>query len=499
MINSNEISKNISQLIDYGIRTSLIANTDISKYVSAYSSILNTPIEYISGMYVKPLVDILKVIDTYGVETKILPYDSQMVRDNFETKIMTVMTPSHDEINLEFVKLLKHNPLEATEYYYQMNIANNYIRMDRVRKDERWVYNSSYGDIDISINLSKPEKDPKDIANIVEKTDTNEPKCLLCKENEGFPGNNNYISKENLRLVDLNLSGERWYLQYSPYVYYNEHCIVLDNDHVPMKISEKTFQNLLDFLDIFPHYFLGSNADLPIVGGSILNHNHYQGGRYEFALEKAKELFSFSMAKYPSIKAAIVNWPMSVIRLSSTDKNALIACSTLILNQWIDYSDESVEILANTNNTRHNTITPISRMKNGEYQLDLVLRNNRTTSQYPLGIFHPHQELHHIKKENIGLIEVMGLAILPGRLKVELAHCRDYLLMGTITPDIEKHIAWLDEIKSKNNLITESNVDQIIKDAVGETFALVLRDAGVFKLDEKGTNAFKKFVDLISK
>jgi len=498
MINSNELSKNISQLVDYGVRTSLIAITDIENYVNAYANLLKTPLEYIDGMYEKPLVEILKVLDEYAVDSQILPYDSQMVRDNFETKIMAVMTPSHDEVNLEFVKLLKHNSIDATDYYYQMNIANNYIRMDRVRKDERWVYNSSFGDIDISINLSKPEKDPKDIANIVEKTNTNEPKCLLCKENEGFAGNNNYFSKENLRLIDINLSGEHWYLQYSPYVYYNEHCIVLGSEHTPMKISKSTFRNLLDFLDIFPHYFLGSNADLPIVGGSILNHNHYQGGRYEFALQRAKELYSFTFAKYPTIKAAVVNWPMSVIRMSSNDKEAMIECSNAILNQWIDYSDESVNILAYTNNTRHNTITPIARMNNGEYQLDLVLRNNRTTSEYPLGIFHPHQELHHIKKENIGLIEVMGLAILPGRLKTELARCREYLLLGTKSNEIEKHLPWLEEIKLNNSLIDESNVDNILKDAVGETFALVLKDAGVFKLDESGSKAFKKFVEIIS-
>ncbi|MGN0145312.1 MAG: UDP-glucose--hexose-1-phosphate uridylyltransferase, partial [Clostridium sp.] len=422
-------------------------------------------------------------------------------RDLFDTKVMNCLMPRPSEVIYKFNKLYNESPEKATDYYYKLSIASNYIRKDRINKNIIWKTHTEYGDLDITINLSKPEKDPRDIAKAKLLKSTSYPKCLLCKENEGFYGNLNHPARQTHRIIPLKLGTEKYFLQYSPYTYYNEHCIILNSEHIPMKISRKTFENLLNFIDILPHYFAGSNADLPIVGGSILSHDHYQGGRYTFAMEKAPIEKTYSIKGYENITVGRVKWPMSVIRLNGDNKKTLIDLSSHILDVWRNYSDESVEILSITNNEPHNTITPIARRKNGNYELDLVLRNNRTSDKYPLGIFHPHNEVHHIKKENIGLIEVMGLAVLPARLKEELTLLKDALIKKL--PDISdneiisKHNDWYKYLISNYDTITEDNVCEILQKEIGIKFAEVLKHAGVFKRNEKGMSAFDKFISTL--
>ena len=426
-------------------------------------------------------------------------------RDLFDTRIMDCVMPRPSEVVRRFTNDYARSPKAATDEFYKMSIASNYIRKDRIDKNIVWKTPTEYGDLDITINLSKPEKDPRDIARAKSLPASTYPKCLLCRENEGYAGRPGYPARETHRLIPIRLSGHRWFLQYSPYTYYNEHCIVLNRRHIPMKVSRRSFENLLDFVTILPHYFLGSNADLPIVGGSILSHDHYQGGRYTFAMEKAPVEKTYTVPGFPDIRVGRVKWPMSAIRLSGAydDRDQLVDLATKILDLWRAYSDESVGILAETDGTPHNTITPIARRKGRGYELDLVLRNNRTTDEYPLGIFHPHAEVHHIKKENIGLIEVMGLAVLPARLKSEMAELKAEWLKGTEDisgiDGLESHAAWYKEIRAKHPEAGAENIDKVLQYEIGKVFETVLTHAGVFKRTPEGMAAFDRFMQVVTK
>jgi len=419
-------------------------------------------------------------------------------RDIFDTRLMDCVMPRPSEVIRRWNSDYARSPKAATDKFYKLSIASNYIRKDRIDKNIIWQTATPYGDLDITINLSKPEKDPRDIAAAKQQAQTSYPKCLLCRENEGYAGRIGHPARKTHRLIPLRLSGHRWFMQYSPYTYYNEHCIVLNRKHVPMKGSKRSFENLLDFVTILPHYFLGSNADLPIVGGSILTHDHYLGGRYTFAMAKAPVEKTYSFPEFPNVKVGRVKWPMSTLRLTGEDRDELTDLANKILRKWRKYSDESVDILAETDGTPHNTVTPIARRKGEAYELDLVLRNNRTTPEYPLGIFHPHEEVHHIKKENIGLIEVMGLAVLPARLKAEMAQVADELVKGTPDisdmPEIAKHAAWYKMLLKKYPGVTRESVDKVLKEEIGQVFLQVLTHAGVYKRNEQGMAAFDRFV-----
>ena len=422
-------------------------------------------------------------------------------RDLFDTKLMGVLTPFPHEVRQKFFTLYAESPEKATDWYYQFSQDTNYIRRDRIKKDKKWTYDCEYGSLDITINLSKPEKDPRAIAAARNAPQTDYPKCQLCSENEGYAGRLNHPARQNHRLIPVTIADTPWYMQYSPYVYYNEHCIVLNSRHTPMKIDRACFCKLFDFVKQFPHYFVGSNADLPIVGGSILSHDHFQGGNYEFAMAKAPVETSLVFSGFSDVKAGIVRWPMSVIRLSCPDSQRIIQLADKILSAWRAYSDPSVSVYAETEGTPHNTITPIARKRGENYELDLVLRNNLTTEEHPLGLFHPHAKLHHIKKENIGLIEVMGLAILPSRLKTELAGLKQAILDQTdIRADeaLAVHGDWVDELREKYRF-TPENTEDILCREVGAVFRQVLEDAGVFKRDSLGQNAFLRFIESVNK
>ncbi|SFT85892.1 UDPglucose--hexose-1-phosphate uridylyltransferase [Selenomonas sp. GACV-9] len=428
--------------------------------------------------------------------------DTVSERDLFDTRIMDCVMPRPSEVIRRFNSDYARAPKAATDNFYKLSIASNYIRKDRIDKNIVWQTATEYGNLDITINLSKPEKDPRDIAKAKLVKSGSYPKCLLCRENEGYAGHAGHPARQTHRLIPLRLAGHRWFLQYSPYTYYNEHCIVLNRKHIPMKVSRKSFENLLDFVTIFPHYFLGSNADLPIVGGSILSHDHYQGGRYTFAMAKAPIEKGYVFKDYPSIKAGRVKWPMSTLRLTGEDREALAELAEKILVAWRSYSDASVGILAESDGEPHNTITPIARRRGSLYELDLVLRNNRTSAEHPLGIFHPHAEVHHIKKENIGLIEVMGLAVLPARLKEEMRLVGEELVKGT--PDIAgiesiaKHGDWYKELVAKYPQVTAAQVEDVLKEEIGQVFKTVLTHAGVYKRDEEGLEAFDRFVESLT-
>lgn len=416
-------------------------------------------------------------------------------RDLLDARLMAVLTPRPSQVIGKFRELYAQSPERATDWYYRFSCATDYIRSYRVAKDVKWVSPTEYGDIDITINLSKPEKDPRAIAAAKLQKSVGYPKCLLCREAEGYMGRLDYPGRGNHRLIPLALDGQEWFLQYSPYVYYNEHCIVLNKKHIAMKIDEGAFRRLLEFVTIFPHYFIGSNADLPIVGGSILSHDHFQGGRYCFAMERAEVERTLQFRGFEDVKAGVVRWPMSVIRLRGADRTRLAALAGKILEAWRGYSDESVNIFAQTDGEMHNTITPIARRRGEDYELDLVLRNNLCTAEHPLGLFHPHEELHHIKKENIGLIEVMGLAVLPARLKEELRELKDALVSGAdigAMETIAKHADWAGELK-KRYTFTEENAEEILQKEVGEVFKTVLEHAGVFKRDTQGQEALLRF------
>ncbi len=442
----------------------------------------------------------LSEILDYAVSNNIIE-DTITHRDLFDTKIMGILTPRPSYVNAEFLEKYLVDPKEATDWYYNFSRTTDYIRTYRVKKDLKWVYSNEYGDIDITINLSKPEKDPKAIAAAKNAKSSGYPKCNLCAENEGFAGTLTSPARQNHRIIPITLNNEDFYLQYSPYVYYNEHCIVFNSIHTPMKIDRAAFTKLLDFVTLFPHYFVGSNADLPIVGGSILSHDHFQGGNYEFAMAKSPVETTVNFDGFSDVQAGIVKWPMSVIRLSSDSKDSLINLAEKILNKWKSYTDEDAFIFAQTDGEPHNTITPIARRRGQKYELDLVLRNNITTKDHPLGVFHPHAELHHIKKENIGLIEVMGLAVLPSRLKTEMKALSDALVNGSDLYSNEltaKHADWaMDFVKSYQNINSE-NIDRIINDEIGKVFSKVLEHAGVYKRDDAGKAAFMKFCDSVN-
>ncbi len=443
-----------------------------------------------------PLEELLSAIDDYAFENGLIDDNGVTARDLFDTKLMGILTPRPSTVICAFDTLYETSPETATDWFYSFSRATDYIRTYRVKKDLKWRVPSAYGEIDVTINLSKPEKDPKAIAAAKSLPQSGYPKCLLCADCEGYAGNLRFPARENHRIIPLTLADESWFLQYSPYVYYPEHCIVLDSRHIPMKIDRTTFRRLLDFETKFPHYFLGSNADLPIVGGSILSHNHFQGGHYTFAMEKAPIEQEISFAGYEDIRAGIVHWPLSVVRLDSADKERLIDLADKILLAWRGYTDEDATVFAETNGEPHNTITPIARRRGGDYELDLVLRNNLTTDEHPLGVYHPHADKHNIKKENIGLIEVMGLAVLPARLKSEMKTLAEAILAGRdIRADetIAKHADWLARFRNQN-VFTPDNTEEILRTEIGKTFVAVLEDAGVYKCTEAGREAFLRFV-----
>ena len=424
--------------------------------------------------------------------------DNITAKDLFDTKLMGVLTPLPREVRAKFAALYAAGPQKATDWYYTLSQDTDYIRRYRIKKDLRWKTKTDYGDLDITINLSKPEKDPKAIAAAKAAPQSGYPKCQLCPENEGYAGRMNHPARENHRIVPITVAGANWFLQYSPYVYYNEHCIVFNASHTPMVIDKSAFAKLLDFVTLFPHYFVGSNADLPIVGGSILSHEHFQGGHYAFPMELSPVEKELTFAGFEDVKAGIVKWPMSVIRLDGPDKDRLVELADKILTAWRGYTDEAAFIFAETDGVPHSTITPIARRRGSDYELDLVLRNNITTEEHPLGVYHPHAELHHIKKENIGLIEVMGLAVLPARLKGELQRLEEAILAGApLTGDLEKHAPWVEELKTRYTFTAE-NTTAILREEVGQVFAKVLEHAGVYARTPEGQAAFQRFVDYVN-
>ena len=424
--------------------------------------------------------------------------DNITARDLFDTKLMGVLTPLPREVRAKFAALYADDPQKATDWYYTLSQDTDYIRRYRIKKDLRWKTKTDYGGLDITINLSKPEKDPKAIAAAKSAPQSGYPKCQLCPENEGYAGRMNHPARENHRIVPITVAGADWFLQYSPYVYYNEHCIVFNAAHTPMVIDKSAFAKLLDFVTLFPHYFVGSNADLPIVGGSILSHEHFQGGHYAFPMELSPVEKELTFQGFEDVKAGIVKWPMSVIRLDGPDKDRLVELADKILTAWRGYTDEAAFIFAETDGVPHSTITPIARRRGSDYELDLVLRNNITTEEHPLGVYHPHAELHHIKKENIGLIEVMGLAVLPARLKGELAALEEAILAGApLTGELEKHAPWVEELKTRYTFTAE-NTTAILREEVGQVFAKVLEHAGVYARTPEGQAAFQRFVDCVN-
>ena len=489
----------ISRLLEYGLQRGLIAPEDKAYAANRMLALLGLrefepqPVEEELHTPVEPLERLCQ----FAAEAGLIEPDTQDGRDQFDTELMNCLMPRPSQVVREFYSLYEKDKQAATDYYYQLARSSNYIRVDRIEKDRMWTAPTPYGDLVITINLSKPEKDPKAIAAAKNAPQSGYPKCALCRENEGYLGSANQAARGNHRLIPLELGGEPWFLQYSPYVYYNEHCIVLSHEHRPMKVSRQSISRLLEFVTFLPHYFVGSNADLPIVGGSILTHDHFQGGRYEFPMAKAPIREKVCFPGFEDVEAGIVHWPMSVIRLRGKEAQRLVDLADKILTAWREYSDESAEILAYTEGTPHNTITPIARRRGEDYELDLVLRNNRTTPEHPLGLFHPHAEYHHIKKENIGLIEVMGLAILPPRLLTETGLLEQALkdpaqaqeIMAR--PEMEKHQSWYEELKAAG--AGEGDTQRAIQESIGVIFGKILGNAGVYKDTEEGREAFRRF------
>ncbi|WP_435321843.1 UDP-glucose--hexose-1-phosphate uridylyltransferase [Muriventricola aceti] len=491
----------VSKLAVYALRTGLIEE---SEYLWAVNTILDTlkldsytdPGQEWGEIELAPVLEEL-LDDAYA--RGVLTENSVVYRDLFDTELMGRLTPRPAQVISKFQALYREAPQKATDWYYELSQDTNYIRRDRIAKDMQWKTDTEYGQLDITINLSKPEKDPKAIAAARDLPASNYPRCQLCAENEGYAGRVNHPARQNHRIIPITINDSPWFLQYSPYVYYNEHCICLNSVHTPMKIDRACFGKLLDFVRQFPHYFVGSNADLPIVGGSILAHDHFQGGRYTFAMEKAPVETPFAFPGFEDVKAGIVKWPMSVVRLACQDSGRLVELADRILTAWRGYTDEAATILAETEGVPHNTITPIARMRDGKYELDLVLRNNLTTEEHPLGLYHPHAELHHIKKENIGLIEVMGLAVLPARLKEELAAVADSLVSGSdlrASVLTEKHADWAERFQTKYTITRENALD-IVQRETGLVFAQVLEHAGVYKRSNEGREAFLRFLKTI--
>lgn len=495
------INKEIKKLVLYGIEKELLKKSDMVYTINQLIYALGLEEFEDDGVSGEEIVleDILKNICDYAVQKGIIE-DSVTHRDLFDTRLMGLLMPRPGEVIEKFDTLYKSSPREATDWFYNFSCDSDYIRRYRIEKDKKWTVATSYGNIDITINLSKPEKDPKAIAAAKNAPQSGYPKCLLCRENEGYAGRINSPARQNHRIIPVKINGAEWFMQYSPYVYYNEHCIVFNSEHTPMKIERNTFAKLLSFVAQFPHYFVGSNADLPIVGGSILSHDHFQGGNYEFAMAKAPIETAVSFKDFEDVEAGIVNWPMSCIRLKSDNSQRLIDLADKILCAWRGYTDEAAFIFAETDGEPHNTITPIARQRDGIFELDLVLRNNITTPEHPLGVYHPHSELHNIKKENIGLIEVMGLAVLPARLDTELKTLAEAIVNGkdiSVDETIAKHAKWVQSFASDYPEINQGNVMKILCAEVGKVFLKVLEHAGVYKRDAKGKAAFLKFINSV--
>ncbi|MCM3043870.1 UDP-glucose--hexose-1-phosphate uridylyltransferase [Bacillus altitudinis] len=499
-----DIFEKLEQLIQYGVNKELISPLDMDYTRNRLLEVLgldDAEPRTVSGD--SDLEDILMPMLDWAVETGLIPDGTDTYRDLLDAKIMGCLVAPPSVIYAKFEEKRKHcGPKAATSWFYEMQQHAHYIHTGRIAKNVQWFTPTEDGELEITINLSKPEKDPKAIAEAKKLSQKQYPLCLLCKENVGFGGRINHPARQNHRIIPVTLTNESWFMQFSPYVYYNEHCIVFKGEHEPMQISKKTFERLLSFISIYPHYFIGSNADLPIVGGSILSHDHFQGGAHEFPMAKAKMEEVFSLEKLPRVKAGIVKWPMSVIRLQSSDQQTLVEAADFILHEWKMYSDPEAGLFSHTGETPHNTITPIARRHGDEYELDLVLRNNRTDKQHPDGIFHPHKEVHHIKKENIGLIEVMGLAVLPGRLAEELSQLKTALLSKNpleeikACPSIMKHESWAARLIEENTF-TKDNVEAILQKEIGLIFSRILAQAGVFKRTEQGKTAFKRFIQTL--
>ena len=493
------IEEGIAKLVQYGMEQGLLQEEDRIYAINRILEVLKLD-DYQEQEQMPEHPDLEETLNElldYAAEKGLMEHNSVVYRDLFDTKLMDCLMPRPSEVTAKFRELYQKSPVEATDYFYKLSQDSNYIRRYRIKKDMRWSVPSPYGDIDISINLSKPEKDPKAIAAAKLAKQSGYPKCLLCKENVGYAGRVNHPARQNHRIIPLKINGTDWGFQYSPYVYYNEHCIVFNFEHIPMKIERATFVKLFDFIKLFPHYFIGSNADLPIVGGSILSHDHYQGGHYTFAMAKAPIEQHFMIPGYEDVEAGIVKWPLSVIRIRSGNEKRLIDLAEHILECWRGYTDEAAFVFAETDGEPHNTITPIARKVGDTFELDLALRNNITTEEYPLGVYHPHAEYHHIKKENIGLIEVMGLAILPARLKEEMELLAEYLVEKKDIRSceaLEKHADWAEKIVPLHPELNADNVMDILKEEIGKVFVGVLEDAGVYKCTEEGREAFARFL-----
>ena len=492
------ICNSIQTLLNYSIKNNLITEDDV---IVARNSIMNVLElgdwdENAIASDIDSIEAILAPIIDYACEKGIIA-DTTNSRDLFDTKIMGLLTAMPREVIAEFKRRYALDPKEATDWYFEYSKKTNYVRAERIAKDLVWTYDCDYGTLDITINRSKPEKDPRDIAAAKLQKASSYPKCQLCSENAGFAGHATHPARQNLRPIPIVVNNEKWEMQYSPYGYYNEHCIVFNSKHVPMKIDYSVFGKLFDIVDQFPHYFVGSNADLPIVGGSILSHEHFQGGRYTFAMEKAEIEREFEIKGYPNVKAGIVKWPMSVIRVSSSDRDVLAKCCDLVLRNWRGYTDAEANIFAETDGVPHNTITPIARKSGNTYVCDLVLRNNLTTEERPLGLYHPNPTLHHIKKENIGLIEVMGLAVLPARLANEIVALEKAMLNSDdldVNPETASHAVWAREVITRHSEFSKENARTILEQEIGKVFREVLCDAGVFKRDNDGQKAFDRFI-----
>lgn len=490
--------ENIKKLVKYGLETGLIEENDVIYTTNRLLELFEEadyeePQEEYSDVELEPVLqELLDEAHARGI----LKEDSVVYRDLFDTKIMGCLAPRPSEFQKKFWALYEEDPRKATDYFYKFSQDTDYIRRYRICKDMRWKVDSEYGSMDITINLSKPEKDPKAIAAAKLAKASGYPKCLLCKENEGYMGRVNHPARQNHRIVPVTIQGGAWGFQYSPYVYYNEHCIVFNGEHIPMKIDRTAFAKLFDFIKLFPHYFIGSNADLPIVGGSILSHDHFQGGNYEFAMARAAIEEQITIPGYEDVEAGILHWPLSVIRIRHKDSGRLVELADYILRKWRAYTDEEAFIYAETDGEPHNTITPIARQKDGVYELDLTLRNNITTEEHPFGVYHPHADLHHIKKENIGLIEVMGLAVLPARLKDEMENLASAILAGKeirADEELAKHADWVEEFLPRHPELNKENIHSILQQEIGQVFVKVLEDAGVFKCDPAGREAFRRF------
>ena len=490
----------IFALCEHALNTGLILPEDKTWAINNILQVMGLDEVEEAAPVAAPLHEVLEVLTEDAVKRGICD-DNQVARDLFDTKLMGVLTPAPREVRAIFSQLYAADPVKATDWFYKFSQDTNYIRRDRIAKDMKWKFASDYGTLDITINLSKPEKDPRAIAAAKNAPQAGYPKCQLCSENEGYAGRMNHPARQNHRILPVTINDTPWFMQFSPYVYYNEHCIVFNSQHTPMAINRACFKKLLDFVGQFPHYFVGSNADLPIVGGSILSHDHFQGGHYTFAMATAPVEKVLEFKGFADVQVGIVKWPMSVIRLRCADPERLVELADKILLCWRGYTDEAALILHETEGVPHNTITPIARRVGEDYELDLVLRNNLTTEEHPLGVYHPHAEKHHIKKENIGLIEVMGLAVLPSRLKSELASLKEAILAGSdIRSDktLAPHADWVDELKSRYSFTAE-NAEEILQKEVGTVFAGVLEDAGVYKCTEAGRTAFLRFVEFVNK